>query len=214
MVYLTLPERSLNLSLLSASVELHTAFQDLVSSPSQRGLLATIAEESLIPLETIPSSSPSFLSDLSLLTPHLTPTAPLYILLRLHPERADGFIAITYVPDAAPVRQKTLFASTRLALVRELGLERFCESLFVTERAELEPDGWERHERSRGVEAPLTGEEQLLRGVKEAEANERGGMEGRRLEGGSKIKVEIESEVKEALKGLAAGGDSLVQLVG
>lgn len=210
----TILKLPLNLSLLSASSDLHTAFQDLVSTPSQRGLLVTISNESLLPLQTLTSSSPSFLDDLSLLTPHLKSTTPLYILLRLYAERADGFVAITYVPDAAPVRQKTLFASTRLALVRELGPERFCESLFVTERAELEPDGWERYERSRGVEAPLTGEEQVLKSVKEAEAEERGGMEGRRLEVGGRIKVGMESEVKAALEGLTVGGDNLVQLVG
>lgn len=97
--------------------------------------------------------------------------------------------------------------------MRELGTERFCESLFVTERGELEPKGWERHEQSRGVEAPLTGEEQALRGVKEAEAEERGGMEGRRLEVGGRIKVGMEENVKSALEGLTVGADNLVQLV-
>jgi twinfilin-like protein len=43
------------------------------------------------------------------------------------------------VPNAAPVRQKMLFASTRLTLVRELGGEHFPESIFTTEASQREP---------------------------------------------------------------------------
>jgi len=42
-------------------------------------------------------------------------------------------VAITYVPDKAPVRQKMLYASTRLTLTRELG-----EFLFVCQRDSLD----------------------------------------------------------------------------
>jgi len=47
-----------------ASQELHTAFQTLVSSPTQRGLLITIDKESLTPLTVLSPASSSFDDDL------------------------------------------------------------------------------------------------------------------------------------------------------
>lgn len=185
----------------------------MVSTPSQRGLLASIHGETLVPKETISSKSPSFLDDLALLSPLILPTVPSYIILRLD-TAPDGFVAITYVPDAAPVRQKMLFASTRLTLVRELGTERFRETLLVTEPRELERDGWERHERSKGVAAPLTEEEEVLKGVKDAEAEARGGTGSKRAQFGTRASLGIEGEARRTLKLLGEGsGDNLVQLV-
>lgn len=198
---------------LTASQELHSAFNSLVSNPSQRGLLASIQGETLVPKDTIPSSSPSFLDDLALLSPLILPAVPSYIILRLE-NAPDGFVAITYVPDAAPVRQKMLFASTRLTLVRELGTERFRETLFVTEKRELEREGWERHEQSKGVAAPLTEEEEVLKGVKVAEAEARGGTGAKRSQYGTGANLGIEREVRRTLEVLGEGsGDNLVQLV-
>ncbi|MCJ1465639.1 Twinfilin-1 [Pseudocyphellaria aurata] len=195
-----------------ASQELHSAFNSLVSTPSQRGLLASIQGETLVPKETIPSNSPSFLDDLAFLSPLILPTVPVYLILRLE-HAPDGFVAITYVPDAAPVRQKTLFASTRLTLVRELGTERFRETLFVTEKRELEREGWERHEQSKRVAAPLTEEEERLKGVKDAEAEARGGSGGKRAQFGTGASLKIDGEVRRLLEDLRQGsGDNLVQL--
>ncbi|OCL01878.1 actin depolymerizing protein, partial [Glonium stellatum] len=141
---------------ISASAELHAAFQTLLNTPTQRGLLATISNEAIVPTATIPSTTPSFLTDLKNLEPHLTPTTALYIILR----RSDNppsttsttttttpdLVAITYIPPTAPVRQKTLLASTRLTLTRALGRDHFADTLFATEAAELTAEGWRRHE--------------------------------------------------------------------
>lgn len=56
-------------------------------------------------------------------------------------------MAATYVPDTAQVRQKMLFASTRLTLVRELGAERFRETIFVTSKDELTAEGFRKLDR-------------------------------------------------------------------
>jgi twinfilin len=83
------------------------------------------------------------------------------------------------------VRAKTLFASTRTTLAKELGIEG--GSLFATESAEvLDPREWEERERRDGAgtdEAPLTREERELQGVKRAEEEERHGTKGRDLMG-------------------------------
>jgi twinfilin-like protein len=96
-------------------------------------------------------------------------------------------VAVTYIPSTAPVRAKTLFASTRATLVKELGIEG--GTLFATEAAEvLEPREWEERERQGGAgpdEALLTREERELQSVKRAEEEERHGTKGRDLMGAS-----------------------------
>lgn len=130
----------------SVSNELHQAFNKLVSSPDQRGLLAGIEKEQLVPLETISSSSAEFSSDLGGLKSLLKDDEAAYVILRRYPDATDGFVAITYVPDTANVRQKMLFASSRLTLVRELGTERFRETLFATTKDDLTAEGFEDHD--------------------------------------------------------------------
>lgn len=84
-------------------------------------------------------------------------------------DTAPKFLAITYVPDAAPVRQKMLFASTRLTFVRELGSEHFRETIFVTTPEELSERGFQKHDAHSKLDAPLTEEERTLGEVKKAE---------------------------------------------
>jgi twinfilin-like protein len=189
----------------TASNELIEAFKTLQSSPSNRGLLVTIEKESLVPSQTIPSTSSSFSADLSNLTPHLTPTQPLYILLRQ--DGASTFVAITYVPNTAPVRQKMLFASTRLTLVRELGIESFGEQIFVENADELSVEGWKKHESHVAMDNPLTEEERNLVDIKNAEATEVGGTSRRGAGYGSGgLKMQAGEGVVEALGSLQDGG--------
>ncbi len=199
---------------IAASQELSTAFNNLVSDSQQRALLATIENESLVPAQTIPLQSEHFTADLQQLQEHLSPTKASYVLLKTHPGDADGYAAITFVPNAAPVRQKMLFASTRLTLVRELGIERFRQTVFATEKSELTAEGWARHEASEKVAAPLTEEESGLQGVKEAEAREAQGTGARRGHVSSKVDVKTGEGVVEALSVLKEEGckGTLVQL--
>lgn len=146
---------------------------------------------------------------------------------------------LTYVPSDAPVRAKTLFASTRTTLVRELGRESFeGRNLFLTERREvLDLEEWRERERERdggvggGEEGPYTKEEKELRGVRRAEDEERyGGTKGRDIMGnggggggnGEKtlgFKAKMDDPAKQALAGMGravqseGGGATLVQLV-
>ena len=198
---------------ISVSKELQDAFNNFVSTPSQRGLVVGIQSEALTPLHTLPSNSTDFFSDLSGLPALLQKDVAAYIILRRYQNAPDGYVAVTYVPDTAPVRQKMLFASTRLTLVRELGTERFRESIFVTEMKELEPQGWEKHDASGALKAPLTEEEESLKGVKEAEAEARGGTGGRRLETGGHFDLAISDEARQSLEGFKDSKENLLQLV-
>jgi twinfilin-like protein len=202
----------------TASKELKAALGELIVSSTQRGLIARVEgeKERIVPGATIQSSKDSFLDDLSNLSPHVTPTEALYILLR----RADALsspdkslVAITYVPNAAPVRQKMLFASTRLTLVRELGGEHFPESIFTTEADELTAAGWQKHVQHIESSNPLTAEEQSLQDIKDAEALESRGTRGQSLAQGGRLAIRADDDIAGALQSLGqGGGENLVQL--
>lgn len=204
---------------IAASKELVSQFTTLLESDNHFGLLVTIAREELQPLRLLTSSSPrggaasAFASNLdTLLSPHIKPNEALYIILRRH-AAAPALVAVTYVPDAAPVRQKMLFASTRLTLVRELGSEHFRETIFATTPAELTPAGFDRHDAHTAMEAPLTEEEQSLSQVKRAEQEAGAGTGTREIHLSKSLAMPVDGPALDALRELAAdNGKNLVML--
>lgn len=145
--------------------------------------------------------------------PHIKPDEALYIILRRYPS-APALVAVTYVPDTAPVRQKMLFAATRLTLVRELGSEHFRETLFATAAHELTPAGFEKHDAHTAMEAPLTEEERSLGEVRRAEQEAGMGTGTREIHLSKHMATPIAEAALDALKELAAGDRrSLVMLV-
>ncbi|KAI1172156.1 hypothetical protein F4777DRAFT_582186 [Nemania sp. FL0916] len=187
------------------SAELVSEFSSLLSDSSKFGLVVTIANEALTPLATLARSSGDFNSNLAQLTPYLKPDEPLYVLLRRHAQ-APFLAAVTYVPDAAKVRQKMLFASTRLTLVRELGTEHFRETIFVTTADELSPAGFDRHDQHVGLDAPLTEEERTLGEVKRAEAEAGAGTGVREIHLSSTMNMPVRDDALQALSDLGSGG--------
>lgn len=98
--------------------------------------------------------------------------------------------------------------------MRELGIERFRETIFATTKEELTKEGFEKHDKHVKLEAPLTEEEQSLGDVKRKEAEEGRGMNERKSHVSSGVSMPVSDEALQALKGLAnEGGDNLVQLV-
>jgi len=111
------------------------------------------------------------------------------------------------------VRQKMLFSSTRLTLVRELGIERFRETIYANAAEDLTAAGFEKHDKHVKLEAPLTEEEQSLGDVKRKEAEEGRGMNERKSHVASGVSMPVEEEALAALRGLGEeGGNNLVQL--
>ncbi|KAL1877520.1 Twinfilin-1 [Diaporthe australafricana] len=202
---------------ISASQELTSKFNDLLQSDEHFGLLATIENESLTPVSLLTTTSPSasFADNINaLVLPALADTESLYLLLKRY-DSAPRLTAVSYIPDTAKVRQKMLFASTRLTLVRELGREHFRETIFATTRDELTPEGFEKHDKHEKLEAPLTEEERSLEDVKQAEAVEgsRGGTASREIHLGQRMNMPVLEDALAALKELGAeGGRSLVTL--
>ncbi|KAI1488342.1 hypothetical protein F5X96DRAFT_90432 [Biscogniauxia mediterranea] len=197
---------------ISASQELVSQFNNLLTDTSIFGLLVTIDNEALTPLATLPKSSSSFNDNLSQLAPHLKPDGALYVILRRYDEPPYLVIA-TYVPDTAKVRQKMLFASSRLTLVRELGSEHFRDTIFATDADELSPEGFAKHDRHNELEAPLTEEERTLGEVKRAEAEAGAGTGIRKIHMSQTMSLPVAPDALEALKALGRGeGSGFVML--
>ena len=166
-----------------------------------------------MPTLRLSSTTSNFLEDLSILDPALKDNEATYILLRRYEGVPDGYVAVTYIPDTASVRSKMLFASTRLTLLRELGAERFRNSVFATTKADLRREGWERHERHESVEAPLTDQESSLVGIRNAEAELGRGTTVRRHHVSSGLNFAVSSVALESLRELVISENNLVQLV-
>ncbi|KAK3331604.1 hypothetical protein B0T19DRAFT_83450 [Cercophora scortea] len=200
---------------ISASQELASQFTTLLGSESQFGLLVTIANEQLRPLKLLTSSSPSrsFADNVAaLLTPEIKPNEALYIILRRYPS-SPALVAVTYVPDTAPVRQKMLFAATRLTLVRELGSEHFRDTIFATTPAELTAAGFDKHDAHSALEAPLTEEERSLGEVKRAEQEAGAGTGSRAIHLSKQMSIPMSDSAIAALEELGAErGSGLVML--
>ncbi|KAH7329455.1 hypothetical protein B0I35DRAFT_456815 [Stachybotrys elegans] len=198
---------------ISASEELVAQFNTLLSSASEIfGLIVTIERESLVPVTTLPKSSSSFAENLASLEPHIKPNVALYVLLRRYPD-APGLVAVTYVPDSAPVRQKMLFASTRLTLVRELGSEHFRDTVFATTPEELSESGFKKHDAHNKIDAPLTEEERTLGEVKRAEQEAGSGTGSREIHLSKNFSMPMPEDAIAALTEVGQdGGRTVVML--
>lgn len=184
----------------------------MFETPSTFGLLATIQNEALVPLTTIPSTSSSFSQNLSGLQPHIKRDTALYIILRRYDD-APHFLAITFVPDEAPVRQKMLFASTRLTLVRELGTEHFRETIFATNPEELSESGFQKHDAHSKLAAPLTEEEQTLGEVKRAEQEAGSGTGTREIHLSKNLNMPVQEDALAAMKAVGQEGGRVVTML-
>ncbi|OAA50354.1 twinfilin-1 [Metarhizium rileyi] len=197
---------------ISASQELQEEFSSLLSSPAIFGLIVGIEKESLVPIKTISSKSSSFPENLTSLQSHLKPNIALYILLRRYDE-IPRLTAVSYVPDAANVRQKMLFASTRLTLVRELGSEHFRESIFVTTADELSESGFKELDAHTQLAAPLTEEERTLGEVKRAEQEAGSGTGTREIHLSKNFGMPMSEDAIAALKELCQDGGRVVTML-
>ena len=175
--------------------------------------MATIAGEALQPLAVLEPATGSFDADLALLAPHLKPNEAVYAILRRH-ATAPALVGVTYVPDAAKVRQKMLFASSRLTLVRELGSEHFRETIFATTPDELTAAGFVKHDKHSAQAAPLTEEERTLGEVKRAEAEAGSGTGTREIHLSKNLNMPVTEEALAAMKEVGQeGGRTFLMLV-
>jgi twinfilin-like protein len=174
-----------------------------------------LATESLVPVASV-SVSGTLDDDLALLQDHLEENVPCYVLTRLDNPPSEWLI-ISYVPDAAQVRQKMLYASTRNALTRSLGSTVFTDSLFATDKSDVTPHGYAAHRRHQAAPKPLSAREQEIADIKAAEREAGASYEGSRARqnhlGNQQVGYTWAEDAREAVGELRAGeGSRLVIL--
>jgi twinfilin-like protein len=91
---------------IGVSEELTQAFSVAVETKNVRFIKVNIENESLVPVASV-SVSGTLDDDLALLQDHLEENVPCYVLTRLDNPPSEWLI-ISYVPDAAQVRQKVI----------------------------------------------------------------------------------------------------------
>ncbi|EIN07507.1 actin depolymerizing protein [Punctularia strigosozonata HHB-11173 SS5] len=152
---------------IGVSPALSDAFAAAVDEPhTARFIKVAIRNESLVPDgELAPAGS--FTDDLNKLQSLLSDDVPAYVLARL--DDGAGWLAISYVPDTAGVRDKMLYASTRASLTKSLGAPHFTDTLFATSKSDLTPSGYAAHLAHLAAPKPMTPREQEAAAVRAAE---------------------------------------------
>ncbi|KDQ60680.1 hypothetical protein JAAARDRAFT_31659 [Jaapia argillacea MUCL 33604] len=199
---------------IGVSQELTDTFASAVDSQSVRFLKISIQNESLVVDHTVPVSG-TLEQDLDNLKDILQEKIPAYVLVRLDEPPSD-WLAVYYVPDAAQVRDKMLYAATRASLTKSLGSTHFTSTLFATSLSDLTPAAYRAHLAHLSAPQPMSAREKEMEEVKKAE-READVYRGSSVRTGhselGKLGFEWGEGVEAALKGLGEGdGTGLVVL--
>lgn len=196
---------------IGVSPELTKAFSDAIETQNVRFIKVIIQDESLVSVASLPVAD-SLNEDLVQLQEHLEDNVPCYILARLDDPPSE-WLAISYVPDFANIRDKTLYASTRSSLTKSLGSTVFTDSLFATHKADLTPEAYEAHKRHQAAPKPLSAREQEMANIRAAEreaGNRYEGSNARKNHIGQRVGLSWSSEAEDAVKGLGSRNDSRI----
>ncbi|KAI7822286.1 hypothetical protein BX661DRAFT_145996 [Kickxella alabastrina] len=199
---------------ISVSDNLSAVFREALSGEHTRAIKVSIANERLEATAT-QAVQGTFEDDFAHLSQLLDATLPSYILVCFDTD--DSLIAkwllCTYVPDAAPVRAKMLYASSKASLTKCLGESYFSDEVFGTTMEEFSADGYRQHRRHVESGAPLTEREEEMQRVRDIESSaaEVPTMDTRRNHV-SGATIALSSDAEQALAEYAAGSVNLVTL--
>jgi len=149
------------------SDELVTAFSNAVSSQGVRFLKIGIRNETLVLDKSIPRSG-TIEHDLDKMADLLEDDVPAYILARMD-DPSSEWLAISYVPDTARVRDKMLYASSRSSLTKQLGATHFKDSLFANSKSDVTGEAYKKHKLYSAAPKPLNAREKEMAEIKAAE---------------------------------------------
>ncbi|KAG8840349.1 Twinfilin-1 [Serendipita sp. 411] len=121
---------------IAATPELVSAFADAIRNDDVRVFKISIVNETLVNDQTWPKSG-DLMSDFERIQTYVEDHVPAYLLVRLDTTPTSEWLAISYVPDTAKVRDKMLYASTQSALKKALGDSRFKDSIFATSKVSI-----------------------------------------------------------------------------
>ncbi|KAL8281071.1 hypothetical protein RQP46_006429 [Phenoliferia psychrophenolica] len=190
---------------ITASAGLLSCWADAVGDSATRLLRLTLESESIVISHALEAQG-SFKDDFALI--EVDDSTPAYILYRLEPTPASQWVFYSYVPDAAPVRSKMLYASTRATLSRSLGDSRIATAIFATSKADLTHAAYLSHLTHLSSDAPLTARESEMAEIRAAElaagADASNANAGRPAWSGA-VGLAWTEEAKAVLEGFAQG---------
>ncbi|KAF7985003.1 hypothetical protein HWV62_9988 [Athelia sp. TMB] len=213
----------MSISGIGVSQQLTDAFAAAVEEKSTRFLKISIQNESLIHDISVETAAGNLAGDLEKQKAEnvlqLDDNIPAYILARLDEPNNDSWLAISYVPDTAKVRDKARFHSSQTCD----RILKTVQMLYASTRAsaDLTPEAYAAHKRHMSAPKPLSAREQEIEAVREAERTAgSGGSEG--AYNGSRARVnhlvtgvglEWTSEAEEAVSELGRGEGSGVVII-
>lgn len=108
-----------------------------------------------------------------LVAPLIEDNIPCYIIYRLDSKTPLGpaWLLLSWVPDAATIRQKMVYASTKATLKQEFGSAHITEEIHATAKDETTFEGYQRHKKAFSAPAPLTTREEELAELRKTEVN-------------------------------------------
>jgi twinfilin-like protein len=191
--------------------EVKEAFGEANQSGAKRALKIQIQDEQM---RVVASAEPgsAWEDDLESVPALLDPKDACYVLFRTDEKTQTGgyaWLLFCYVPDAAKVRQKMLYASTRAQLKLSLGSGNFAHDVFGTVKADFDRAGFAAYMRMQKSAAPLTESEEAKfteSAMSAAEASclvGAGGASTTMLHG---VSFQPQPEAAAAVKELASGG--------
>ncbi|KAJ1721044.1 Twinfilin-1 [Coemansia biformis] len=191
-------------------------FHSALSDAAVRAIKVTIAGEELEASGGVAAQG-TLADDLARVPALLDATEPCYLLVRLDLAENDGaatsrWLLAAYLPDAAHVRAKMLYASSKAALAKSLGESYFVDDMFGTTPDEFSPGGYQRHRRHVEAAAPLTEREKEMERIRDLESNSAlPTMDSRRTHLSEAPQL-LDPEAEEAMGRFATGAVNFVLL--
>jgi len=184
--------------------DLQSAFATAQSDASVRFFKLSIRNESIVLDHTVCAQGDLF-GDLDQLQDILEDHVPAYVLARLD-DLPTQWLAISYVPDTAKVRDKMLYASTRNSLTKSLGSASFSDALFANHKSDLTSTAYAAHRRHLAAPKPLSVREREMEDVRAATiASSTEGSAARRNHiGGAGVHINWPETVSAAIRRLAS----------
>lgn len=134
------------------------------------------------------------------------PETPCYLLIRLDTKGSLGheWFLFSWTPDAASIRQKMLYASTKATLKKEFGSGHIKEEFHGTVLEEASYEGYKKHKLNAEAPVPLTSREEEMAELRRHEIKTEINTETRHQTLGG-INCPITEDAQEAILKMAHG---------
>jgi len=140
--------------------ELESVFAKARTEGKIRFIKVLIDNESLVVSGKPHPLSSSMKDDWKSLSTVLESKKPCYVLFRLDSEsNATQWVLLSWVPDGSPVKDRMIYASTRDALKKQLGLTYFADTYHGSEERDFTWEAYSSHRDKSAAPAPYTAAE-------------------------------------------------------